>query len=152
SVSLTATSPDTDVAKVDFYECSNASSACSTGSWNLISTDNATPFSASWTVPLSDGNKAVEAVATDAANNTGNDTKNVLVDRTAPNGGSVDYTDGYVNGNVTVTTSNGSDSGSGLDLASASLQRDQTTLANDACNPAFPGSWSAASSPDSTTA
>src|SRR5438309_613075 len=103
-------------------------------------------------LPSESGNKAVEAVATDNAANTGNDVKNVLIDRTSPNSGSVDYTDGYVNGAVTVTTSNGSDSGSGLDLASASLQRDDTTLANDACNPAFPGSWSAASSPDSTTA
>src|SRR5947208_2671513 len=36
TVTLTAASPDTDVASVDFYECSNASSGCSTGSWNLI--------------------------------------------------------------------------------------------------------------------
>ena len=148
SVSISATSPDTDVASVGFFECSNASTACSSGSWNLISTDTTSPFTASWTVPGSDGNKALRAVATDGSANTGASIKNVLVDRTAPSGGSVGYTDGFTtNTSVTISSANGTDSGSGIDAGSASLQRDESTLANGTCA-AFPATWSTVSSPD----
>jgi uncharacterized repeat protein (TIGR02059 family) len=69
TAALTAASPDSDLQDVKFYECSNASAGCSSGSWNLIATDATAPYAASWTVPLADGNKAVRAVATDSATN-----------------------------------------------------------------------------------
>jgi uncharacterized repeat protein (TIGR02059 family) len=151
SITLTATSPDTDLQDVTFWSCSNSSAGCSTGTWNLIAVDPTSPYSASWTVPGADGNAAVRAVATDNASNSGPDTANVLVDRTAPTAGSIDYTDGYAGGSLTISTANGNDGGgAGLDLASAQLQRDETALAADSCAPAFPGSWSAAASPDTT--
>ncbi len=151
SITLTATSPDTDLQDVTFWSCSNSSAGCSTGTWNLIAVDPTSPYSASWTVPGADGNAAVRAVATDNASNNGLDTTNVLVDRTAPTAGSVDYVDGYSSGPLTISTANGNDGGgSGLDLASAQLQRDETTLTADSCAPAFSGSWSAAASPDAT--
>ena len=150
SITLTASSADTDISQVEFFECSNATTNCSGGSWNSIAVDATLPYSTSWTVPAGDGNKAVRAVATDGSANTGSDVDNVLVDRTAPAGGSVSYTDGYVAGNVTITTNDGSDGGSGIDAPTSTLERDETTLTTGTCA-AFPGSWSAVSSPDSTT-
>src|SRR5205814_1549277 len=82
SATLTASSADTDIAQVEFFECSNASTNCSSGSWNSVGTDTTSPYSLSWTVPASDGNKAVRAVATDGSSNTGSDVANVLIDRT----------------------------------------------------------------------
>ncbi len=149
NVTIGATSPDTDVASVAFYECSNASSNCSGGTWNLISTDTTVPFTASWSAPVTDGNRALRAVATDGSANTGANVQDVLIDRTAPSGGSVGYADGYSSGtSVTISSANGTDSGSGIDAASAALQRDDTSLVNGSCNPAFPGTWSTVTSPN----
>ncbi|MHB8643094.1 MAG: OmpL47-type beta-barrel domain-containing protein [Gaiellaceae bacterium] len=149
SITLGATSPDTDLAQVEFFQCSNASTDCSTGTWSSLGVDTTSPFGVSWTVPAPDGNVAVKAVATDLSGNTGSSIANVLIDRTAPAGGSVSYANGYASGSVSVTTDPGTDSGSGLDAASEALQRDETALANGTCN-AFPGTWSSVSSPDST--
>src|SRR5207245_6818950 len=66
-----ATTPDSDVTHVDFYECSDASTACSTGSWIQFGTDNSAPYSATWSTPAFDGPKAIRALAVDAAGNTG---------------------------------------------------------------------------------
>ena len=64
---VTATSPDTDIASVEFFVCSNQSSACSSGSWNSLGAPDATaPYTASWDVQ-GDGNQALRAVITDNA-------------------------------------------------------------------------------------
>ncbi|HSE80444.1 MAG TPA: Ig-like domain-containing protein, partial [Gaiellaceae bacterium] len=78
-----ATSPDGDVADVEFFRCSDASAACSTGSWVSLGTDTTAPYEASW--PLDpDGNRALRAVATDTASDTGADVVDVTIDRTVP--------------------------------------------------------------------
>src|SRR5204863_170430 len=71
-------------------------------------TDLSAPFSAAWMTPAFDGPKALRAVATDQAGNTGSDVHTVTIDRTAPTGVTVSYGDGYASGPVTVTTNNGS--------------------------------------------
>ena len=80
---VTATTPDGDVTGVELFRCSDASAACSTGSWVSLGTDATAPYEASW--PLdADGNRALRAVATDAAGNTGQDVLDVTIDRTVP--------------------------------------------------------------------
>src|SRR6185436_9271872 len=60
---VTATTSDTDVAQVDFYECSNASASCATGSWLQFVTDSSAPYAATWSTPAFDGLKSIRAVA-----------------------------------------------------------------------------------------
>ena len=80
---VTATTPDGDVTGVELFRCSDASAACSTGSWISLGTDATAPYEASW--PLdADGNRALRAVATDAASNTGVAVVDVTIDRTVP--------------------------------------------------------------------
>jgi hypothetical protein len=81
---VTAMSPDGDVTSVEFFECTDSSSNCSTGSWvSLGPADTAAPYSASWSLPA-DGNSSLRAVATDAGSKTGEDTVDVTLDRTRP--------------------------------------------------------------------
>ena len=104
-----ASSPNGDVTHVDFFECSNASAACTTGTWSPFGTDNTAPYSASWSTPAFDGPKAIRAVAVDAGANTGEDVKTITIDRTAPSSVTVSYPDGYVFGSYAITTNNGPD-------------------------------------------
>jgi len=106
---VTATTSDTDVAQVDFYECSNASASCATGSWLQFGTDSSAPYAATWSTPAFDGLKSIRAVAVDAATNTGEDIRDITIDRTAPTGVTVGYPNGYVTGSYAVTINNGSD-------------------------------------------
>ncbi len=141
---MTASTPDGDVTNVDFFECSNASAACATGSWVQFGTDNTAPFSATWSTPVFDGPKAIRAVAVDAANNTGQHVRTITIDRTAPTGVTVTYPNGYVTGSYAITTGNGSDPD--VNASTGSLERQTGDLANNACSSY--GSWTAASSPD----
>src|SRR3989442_6284940 len=94
---------------VDFYQCSDASTACSTGSWIQFGTDNSSPYSATWSTPAFDGPKAIRAVAVDAANNTGQHVRTITIDRTAPTGLMVTYPNAYVTRSYALTTSNDPD-------------------------------------------
>jgi hypothetical protein len=79
----------------------------------------------------------------DVATNVGTSALTFNSDITAPSGGSVTYTNGVVNTlSVPVTTANGTDTKSGLNLTSGILQRDQTTLntTTEACG-VFPATW-----------
>src|SRR4029453_13582307 len=80
---VTATSPDGDVAGVELFSCTDASNDCSTGTWVSLGTDATAPYTASWPLPP-DGDAALRAVATDVGSNTGEDVVNVTVDRTRP--------------------------------------------------------------------
>ena len=80
---VTATSLDGDVTGVELFSCSDASANCSTGSWVSLGTDAVAPYEASWPVDA-DGNRALRALATDAAFNTGSAVVNVTIDRTVP--------------------------------------------------------------------
>ena len=48
---VTASAPAADVTHVDFYECSNASLGCATGSWTQFASDNSGPYAGNWTTP-----------------------------------------------------------------------------------------------------
>ena len=141
---VTATTPDGDVTHVDFFECSDASANCATGSWLQFGTDNTAPYAATWSTPAFDGLKAIRAVAVDAASNTGQHIRNITIDRTAPTGVTVGYPNGYVAGSYAVTTSNGSDPD--VNAVTGSLQRQTGDLANNSCSSY--GGWVAATSPD----
>jgi len=148
---LTAVTPDQDIDTVAFYHCSDASSGCSAGTWISLGSDVTAPYSASW--PLDgEGNRALRAVAMDRVGQTGQAVADVLIDRTAPSGGSISYTDGYnTSGSVAVTTADGTDGGSGIAPGSGVLQRDAAVLTASGCG-AFAGSWTAVSSPDTSVA
>ncbi len=144
SYPVNASTPDGDVTHVDFFECSNASAACSTGSWIPFGTDNASPYSALWSTPAFDGPKAIRAVAYDIASNNGEDVRTITIDRTAPSGVTVGYPNGYVSGSFAITTNNGPDSD--VDGSSGLLERQVGDLANDSCSSY--GGFGPASSPD----
>src|SRR5207244_11277579 len=71
------------VASVEFFECSNTSADCATGTFNSLGVDATSPYSVSWNVP-SDGNHALEAVATDNAGHPASTIENVSIDTTPP--------------------------------------------------------------------
>src|SRR5262249_9917743 len=129
---VTASTPDGDVASVAFSECSTASAGCSSGTWNGFATDTTAPYSGSWTTPAFDGPKAIRAVATDQAGNTGADIRTITIDRTAPSGVTVSYPDGYASGAVTITTNDGPDPD--VNPSTGVLERQTGNLANDACS------------------
>jgi hypothetical protein len=141
---VTATTSDTDVAQVDFYECSNASASCATGSWLQFGTDSSAPYAATWSTPAFDGLKSIRAVAVDAATNTGEDIRDITIDRTAPTGVTVGYPNGYVTGSYAVIINNGSDPD--VNGSTGSLERRTGDLASNACS-SYSG-WAAATSPD----
>ena len=146
---VTATSPDGDIDEVEFFSCSNASTNCGSGSWVSLGTDSTAPYSASWNIDA-DGNRALRAEIEDEADNSGSDVVNVTIDRTAPADGFVTYAAGYdVDGSVAVATDEGTDSGSGIDLTSRTLERDAIALAAGSCG-TFTGTWTAASAPDTS--
>src|SRR5207253_10465253 len=73
------------VAQVQFFECSNQSVDCATGVWSPLGTVAAPgPYTVSWTIPATDGNYALAAVATDNAGHPSSAIRNVSVDRSAP--------------------------------------------------------------------
>ena len=146
-ITVTATSPDAP-ASVELDVCSNPSLNCASGSWLPLGTATTAPYSEPWPLP-SDGTYALRALATSAVGTTAQDVVNVVVDRTAPSGGSVAYADGWnTTGSVAVTTADGTDAGSGL-AGPGTLQRDEAVLSAGACG-TFPNVWSTVSSPDST--
>jgi hypothetical protein len=146
---LAASAPAADVAQVEFFRCSDASTGCSSGTWLSVGVDTSAPYTASWALGA-DGSVAVKAVATDRSGNSSSDERQTTVDRTAPAGGSVSTVDGWIGtASVVVSTADGTDAGSGLDLASAKIERDEAPLTGGTCG-SFPGSWSVVTSPDTT--
>ncbi|TML19511.1 MAG: hypothetical protein E6G32_12085 [Actinobacteria bacterium] len=84
--SADATDSGSGVASVEFFECSNTSVDCATGTFNSLGVDTTAPYGVSWNVP-SDGNHALEAVATDNAGHPASTVVNVSVDSTPPDTG-----------------------------------------------------------------
>ena len=118
---VTASTPDGDVDDVELFRCSNASAGCSSGSWVSLGVDTTAPYSASWAIDP-DGNRALRAVATDGAGNTGADVVNVTVDRTNPTGALTAPADAaFVTGASVTVSSDSADTGSGV--ATAEFQR-----------------------------
>ena len=118
---VTASTPDGDVDDVELFRCSNASAGCSSGSWVSLGVDTTAPYSASWAIDP-DGNRALRAVATDGAGNTGADVVNVTVDRTSAIGSLTAPADAsFVTGAAVAVSSDSADAGSGV--ATAEFQR-----------------------------
>ena len=83
--------------------------------------DTTAPYSASWAIDP-DGNRALRAVATDGAGNTGADVVNVTIDRTSPTGSLTAPADAaFVTGAAVTVSSDSADAGSGV--ATAEFQR-----------------------------
>ena len=116
---LTATA-SADTTSVDFFQCSNSSASCTSGSWTSLGTDSGAPFAASWTLPV-DGARALKAVATDGAANTAFALVNVIVDRTLPDGILTAPAGGTVSGSVTLTATS-----TVLDVAGVQFQKRST--------------------------
>ncbi|MDX6452423.1 MAG: hypothetical protein QOH16_2472, partial [Gaiellaceae bacterium] len=118
-----------------------------TGGGDVLSGPYQTTYS--WSAPTAtSGGQTV--TARNAAGLTASSAFTLTPDTLAPSGGSIVYADGYTaTGSIAITTTNGSDAGAGLDTTSGVLQRDSAPLANGTCA-AFPGTWTTASSPDTT--
>ncbi len=73
--------------------------------------------------------------ATDGTYNANSNSLAVTVtDTTAPTGGSITYTDGdHTTATVSLTTSDGTDSGSGINTSTRTVQRKSATLSNETC-------------------
>jgi len=82
-----------------------------------------------------DGNKQLTLTVADLAGNSqASSNLQIKIDNTAPSGGAVTYTDGYyTTASVAVTYTNGTDTGSGMNLSSGQLQRKEASLANGTC-------------------
>ncbi len=139
-----ASSPNGDVTNVDFFECSDASADCATGTWTQFGTDNSAPYSATWSTPALDGPKAIRALAVDVGSNRGEHVRTITIDRTAPSGVSVSYPDGYVFGSFAVSSDDGPDPD--VNAATGVLERRLGDLANDSCSSY--SAWGPATSPD----
>ncbi len=58
----------------------------------------------------------------------------LVIDATTPSGGSISYSDGFTNSaSVALTTTDGSDTGTGLDTSSRILKRREASLSNGSC-------------------
>jgi hypothetical protein len=79
----------------------------------------------------------------DAANNTSTTTITFVGDQSPPSGGTISYATGLTNvASIPITTTNGTDSGSGVNALSGVITRDQTPLntTTDACG-SFPNTY-----------
>jgi hypothetical protein len=77
---------------------------------------------------------------TDTAGNTATTQLTLVNESTGPTGGSIDYADGTTSASsVTIGFTTGTDSPGGLNAGSGTIERRETTLANNAC---ATGSWS----------
>ena len=74
------------------------------------------------------------------------------IDLTAPSGGNVSYIDGWTGASISISTADGTETGSGIDSSSRTIQRDSTAYSGGACA-AFPGTWgTSVTSPDTSVA
>ncbi|MDX6484081.1 MAG: hypothetical protein QOE95_1852, partial [Gaiellaceae bacterium] len=84
SLAATANDAGSGVKEVEFFQCSDTSVGCATGTWSSVGIQLAPgPFGAAWTIPA-DGHRALRAVATDNADRTASSLVDVTVDRTPP--------------------------------------------------------------------
>jgi hypothetical protein len=96
----------------------------------------------SWTaLPTNPSAKSISGK--DAAGNSAATTLTFVADTTAPSGGSISYTNGLLTtASVPITTVNGSDGGSGVNAATATIKRDVAPLSvsTQTCG-SFPGTF-----------
>jgi hypothetical protein len=108
--------------------------------------DSVSPFQTIYALDDLTGTQTVTAF--DNAGNTSSSTFDVTTDDVEPSGGSVTYADGYdADGQIPVSTSDGTDALSGVDGSTGVLERRTSALADGTCA-VFSGGWSPVSSPD----
>ncbi|HEY8628684.1 MAG TPA: Ig-like domain-containing protein [Gaiellaceae bacterium] len=84
SLAGTANDAGSGVKQVEFFQCSDTSIGCATGTWSSVGIHAAPgPYSVAWAIPA-DGHRALRAVATDNADRTASSLVDVTVDRTPP--------------------------------------------------------------------
>ncbi|MCX6766874.1 MAG: cadherin domain-containing protein [Candidatus Moranbacteria bacterium] len=88
-----------------------------------------------YTLASGDGAKTVYVRFKDGGDHTTADlTRTITLDTTPPSGGSVSYSDGEINQtSISITVSDGTDSGSNINTASRILQRKSAALSNGTC-------------------
>ncbi|HLL65166.1 MAG TPA: LamG domain-containing protein, partial [Micromonosporaceae bacterium] len=128
SFTVTATSTDTQ-SGIASYQYPNFGTG-----WSVPSTTNTNTYT--WTVnPTVPAPAARNVTATDNAGRvSGPASFTTVPDSTAPSGGAVSHIDGYTTRrSITVTFTDGTDSGSGLNLTSRRLKRISQPLVNGVC-------------------
>src|SRR5439155_17166332 len=114
--------------------------------------DTASPYSQaySWSSGASaSGNQTVTAFS--RAGGSSSTTFMLTPDANAPTGQTIAVTGGpwFTTRSISVTSTDGSDTGAGLDTTTRLLERRQATLSNGTCSPAW-SSWTTVTSPDTT--
>ena len=140
TVNATASDAESGIASVAFPAVFGADS----------STDSSSPYQATYAWTASSSASGGKNVST--TNNTsltsGTTSFTITPDTAAPSGGSVTYANGYdTTGSITITTANGTDPLSGINLSSALLERQTTSLTNGSCS-SFTNPWTTVTSPD----
>ena len=141
SVSATAADPESSISKINFPAISGL-----TGGG-----DTTAPFSSTYAwnaTTTASGSQTVTAY--NGAGLTSTASFSLVPDTTTPAGGSVSYPDGFQSsGVVTITTTDGTDGGSGIDPTSRALERQTAPLTNGSCQTW--GLWTTVASPDSVS-
>jgi hypothetical protein len=102
---------------------------------NNIDTGNNSGGTYAWgTANASDGSSyKIKVCKKDRTDECG-ESSTLIIDNTAPSGGSITYTDGYyTSASVPITYSTGSDATAGLNLASGKIERASATLTGSTC-------------------
>ena len=135
SFQLTATATD-DAAGIDHVTFPDLSSLNGfSGSGGNDSTDPYTSTTYAWTTDATGNPGAKQIVATSNSSQTGSDTVTITPDSTGPSGQTTTLAGGpwYTSLSVPLTLDLGTDTGSGLDTSSLTIERAETTLTNGTC-------------------
>ncbi|MCW2921567.1 MAG: uncharacterized protein JWL76_1441 [Thermoleophilia bacterium] len=137
-------SDDTGVNSVTFPDIDGAPGNGWTPAGSTIATGGPTYTQRyAWTTNAIAIGGALSAIATDAVGQTATSTFQARADATAPTNGSITYEDGPTNGtDLTISTTSGTDDGSGLRTGSARIETAEASLNNGTC-----GSFGAFGSP-----
>ncbi len=144
ATTITADAADTGtgLASVTFYECSNTSLDCATGTFSAVGVDTTSPYSTAWSPVPSDGRRAIRAIASDGHGRAGSDTVNVTVDQTPP-AANLTGPGANVHGTVALSAA-ATDATSGVGSVSfqksAHLANSWSTVDSDTTSP-YAGAW-----------
>ncbi len=84
-ITAIANDPGTGVTSVNFEQCSETSTTCTSDTWTPLGLDTTSPYGVSWPIP-SDGMRLIRVRATDGAGRQATELVLVTVDRTQPTG------------------------------------------------------------------
>lgn len=123
-VNATATDPDSGIQKINFPATVSTGGDATTSPYS---------FTYSWN-SSSTFSQSANIIAYNNAGGTTTAAFYVYLDTSPPSGGSITYTDGYyTTTSVSITVSDGTDSGSGVNTSSRVLQRREANLSGGSC-------------------